>query len=177
MIILWIILILVILILGYDKIYRNLQKIRNIRLLQKYKIPLYKVKFKYNYHKYQIPIMPFRVNDRLYYFILDTGANINIIDKQFYENNTHYFHGCEDESDPIFGIGPNISAKKTSLNMIYGNKNFNNTEFKVVDISQITDRWNGNVNKQIVGILGCKFMEEHSFKIDFSELCIWLDRF
>jgi len=139
-----------------------------------------KIKFKRGYEKTEHPIIPIILKEHIYYVLLDTGANNNIIDytllKAIYKEDN-----LEVESTEPINCGTNSfnNVHKVKLDFqietdIYFQKC---TEyFSILDIKPTLDVISNKYEREIIGILGTKFFNDNHFRIDFDNYLITINK-
>lgn len=130
-----------------------------------------------NLDKSGLPIIKIKVEGIWGNFLLDTGANINMIDKRFVEvlkskNNSHVFEECN-----VFihgASGKDMCSQKAKFSIICNSKSFVE-EFLISDSVEHTfDAVFDQYNIKLVGVLGNKFFKEHEMSLDFKRKIIWM---
>lgn len=135
------------------------------------------IKFGENLDKSGLPIIKMKVEGIWCNFLLDTGANINMIDKRFVEvlkskNNSHVFEECN-----VFihgASGKDMCSQKAKFSIICNSKSFVE-EFLISDSVEHTfDAIFDQYNIKLIGVLGNKFFKEHEMSLDFKRKIIWM---
>lgn len=119
------------------------------------------------------PIIKMTIFDKRYNFVLDTGANINVLDssvlKDFPENAVKYTEGAG-----FIGAGDvaKQATQNCSLSMTY-NKQVFTEQFQVTNLTEMFDFIEQTEGIRIHGMLGSKFFTEHQWTLDFEKMVIW----
>ena len=122
----------------------------------------------YGLTKANLPLIPITIQDKTLCFLLDTGSNINMIDKAIY---SHF----KDISEPIgeyihFGIEGNQELNST-VKMPFSFEGCNYTPiFSVVDLDSAFSKIYEESGIPIHGLLGNKFFIEHGWVLDFDKM-------
>lgn len=135
------------------------------------------VKFDENLDKSGLPIIKMKVEDIWCNFLLDTGANINMIDRRFitaindrdksliFENCNVFVHGAS---------GANSCSQKVKVHIKCNSKSFED-EFLISDSVEHTfDAIFDQYNIKLAGVLGNEFFKEHEMSLDFKRKIIWM---
>lgn len=113
------------------------------------------------------PIIRLNLNGVEKYWIIDTGANMSLIDNDFYENNKTCFDY--------------ITSLDMTLNGVSGSKNYNAHyisaelgdsvvimhQFLTSDLSSVRKNIKNRLNIDIVGIIGSDYLDKYSYTVDF----------
>lgn len=139
---------------------------RNIKNYTTYKLYSLKSSIK----KSGIPIIKLKINNIYYNFLVDSGANVNIIDEYIYE--TELQSHCIDlnKSGGVFSNLSDLQINKiVTSSFIFHKGLYENIEFQVFDLSHT------NVNGYGIplhGILSGKFCETYRWIIDYDKLVL-----
>lgn len=117
----------------------------------------------------RIPIIQKDINNEEVLFILDSGANISIIDSTWYYNNKHMFTEAEDVNMILTGISGVVSINSK---IIYTEIDEDYVVFTITDLVPVTQ----NLNKQgfkIVGILGSDYLKDNNLIIDYKKQAVY----
>jgi hypothetical protein len=134
----------------------------------------YNISFNYSYNKIKVPLIKFQWQGELYYFLLDTGSNVNIIDSKFFEQHKTNMKVTSDKSE-ILSLGNGyFPTEKVHLDLNYSKVSFPYTMFVVSDLSASFNEIERMIKQPVIGIIGSPFLREHGFKIDFTALAVWI---
>jgi hypothetical protein len=118
----------------------------------------------------KIPVITFKQGNRDLHFIVDTGADINVIHKGTLDEIQHIVlpttvstYTVTGESEPNQVVGIIFSYKDNEYK----------EGFQVIDMSPVIKGMNQECNITIDGIIGSKFMKKYKYIIDFKELLIY----
>lgn len=141
-------------------------------------ISLFAVSFSQGFKSPQVPIATFRQGNKNFRFLLDTGSEHNVINKdalQFLE------HEMIDEGDlkrTLSGVGgteevQNCYIKFSCTNEENGESETYCTNFLVTDLSAPFDDIMEQHGIQLHGIIGSMFLKEHNVIMDFKNLAAY----
>lgn len=117
-----------------------------------------------NDERVKIPIVEKKIDNESYLFVIDSGANISIIDSSFYHDNQNLFQ-LKDEIDLVFtGLS---SQREVKSKIVYTQINNKGTLFAVSNIYPIIYSLS-IYNYKIVGILGSDYLLENKLIIDYN---------
>ena len=104
-------------------------------------------------------------------FLLDTGSNINVLDKRVAEffqlsggtNQQHQF-GIDGTLQTTDVVEMTFSLEEREYK----------ADFSVMDLSSAFGKVEEESGIQIHGLLGCSFMEQQKWGLDFEKLCLFI---
>lgn len=170
----WLALVLTIVVGGFYLIYTSISNTFNRDF--KYQINLHKEGFR----RSQFPIVKVKIRDSYKFFIVDSGANINMMSKSCYKEIVG--KGSIKGSKPmqVSGIGSE-SSDANIMPMVLETIKVGDDSFE--EEFGILDSWE-HAREQaakasglpIVGVLGSPFCKTAKWVIDFEELVIWVKR-
>lgn len=117
----------------------------------------------------RIPIIQKDINNEKVLFILDSGANISIIDSTWYYNNKHMFTEAEDINMVLTGISGVVSINSK---IIYTEIDEDYVVFTITNLIPVTQ----NLSRQgfkIVGILGSDYLKDNNLIIDYKKQAVY----
>ena len=117
----------------------------------------------------RIPIIQKDINNKEVLFILDSGANISIIDSTWYYNNRQVFTETEDVNMVLIGISGIVSINSK---IVYTEIDEDYVVFAITDLVPVTQ----NLSKQgfkIVGILGSDYLMDNNLIIDYKKQAVY----
>lgn len=123
-----------------------------------------------------LPIIKMTIMGVRYNFLLDTGANVNVLDDVFV--NTLLEKGINpvySSGDTIFGSSkPTECKNKIELSFSYNNKNYTENFIVSEDVKNTFNLIKSEYNIEIVGILGSTFFTKHKMSLDFNRSVLWI---
>ena len=102
-------------------------------------------------------------------FLLDTGSNINVLDKRVAE----FFQlsgGTAQQQQ--FGIDGTLQTTDVVEMTFSLEEREYKADFSVMDLSSAFGKVEEESGIQIHGLLGCSFMEQQKWVLDFEKLCL-----
>ena len=114
----------------------------------------------------KFPIITFSNNNRLFNFLIDTGASYSVIDSAILDEFDYKV--IEDAKGTTYGIDGNL----VNVSYILANLKLGNNEFKeAFQVMRVPafDNLKEKNNIIIVGILGSVFLDRYNFMVDFSD--------
>lgn len=137
----------------------------------------YKSSFTKYFHKLKVPIIKLKIGGDLRYFLIDSGAESNVLDKAIFEKlPKNSFTKLSEASDITSIAGNAVETFKISTNLSYKKEVYDNVEFNIVDLANVIEVVKSKSNINIVGILGSSFFSTYKWLIDFDERCIWISQ-
>ena len=123
--------------------------------------------FKESMNLTELPIVTFYNGSTKLNFLLDTGANLCVINSRIIDSLNYK---KLDEKGSIFGMeGNSVDIDYISMDFTYNSKSYSSS-FQVVDMQEAFDRIKQESGVTVHGILGSKFFEEYKYVLDFKEL-------
>lgn len=123
--------------------------------------------FKESMNLTELPIVTFYNGSTKLNFLLDTGANLCVINSRIIDSLNYK---KLDEKGSVFGMeGNSVDIDYISMDFTYNSKSYSSS-FQVVDIQEAFDRIKQESGVTVHGILGSKFFEEYKYVLDFKEL-------
>lgn len=123
--------------------------------------------FKESMNLTELPIVTFYNGSTKLNFLLDTGANLCVINSRIIDSLNYK---KLDEKGSVFGMeGNSVDIDYISMDFTYNNKSYSSS-FQVVDMQEAFDRIKQESGVTVHGILGSKFFEEYKYVLDFKEL-------
>lgn len=170
---LWLLCVIMIIVGGFTIIYKAIKN--NINTNYRYSINLYKEGF----DKTNFPLIKLRIRNKYRYFLIDTGANINLISKTAYKSIVGKGQVKLVDNNVVSGMG--TTETTNAVPVIEDTISVGRDRF--VEHFTISDDWDF-ARKQIsdvagvdiVGILGSKFFKKAKWVLDFEELVIWVKK-
>ena len=157
---------IVLLILGFGLAFLVNDIVRRVKTSDKYKVC-----FKKGFKKCGLPLIKLKINGKLEWFLLDTGANANYLKES-------YFNGIEVQPKSIGKTTANDSNNELNVNdyefdLSYNRSLFSSEKFSVTTLNTFNDLFHGY---NIVGIIGSPFFEKNKWAFDFDSLVIWINK-
>lgn len=126
--------------------------------------------FKESMNLTELPIVTFYNGSTKLNFLLDTGANLCVINSRIIDSLNYK---KLDEKGSVFGMeGNSVDIDYISMGFTYNNKSYSSS-FQVVDMQEAFDRIKQESGVTVHGILGSKFFEEYKYVLDFKELIVY----
>lgn len=134
----------------------------------------YSICFKKVYDKTNLPLAQLKVNGKLEWFLIDTGATLNLIRED-------YLTGCGkkiefvDSTDSIFTGSDKIISKTCVLDVHHKDINFKAEKFSIAQLNAFVVNetiWGFNV----VGIIGGQLLREYKWTVDYDKMIMTLNK-
>lgn len=114
-----------------------------------------------------LPIVTFYQGDRKYNFLLDTGANLSVINQATLENIEHTLL---EKTSNLYGVdGINREVSFATVDLVYKSNSYTE-EFQVLDMQNTIDQVKAESGVNMVGIIGNEFFRKYKYVLDFDEL-------
>lgn len=121
----------------------------------------------------KLPIIPIKVGNKRMNFVVDSGSDLNHINKNDLKKVKHTM--LEKYSELYGKEGNKVLVPYCSLNLVYTKDcKFNDVEFLVTDLSGAFDNMEKEHNIKVHGIIGSQFLRDMGFVIDYAESTIYL---
>lgn len=130
-----------------------------------------RLEFRNDYHNHKLPVIKLNFNGEKYNFLIDTGADINILNKPVFDVISN--GNIEVASNGLITTaGSDVVSEKAVVSFKYGNKNFTE-EFVLMDVTSSFQSIFNDKNMQLHGVLGSEFFKKHKWSVDFDNMVIW----
>lgn len=131
----------------------------------------YRVCFKKGFKKCGLPLIKLKINGKLEWFLLDTGANANYLKES-------YFNEIEVKPRMISLTESRDSNNKLktsdyAFSLSYNKANLGEEKFSVTTLNTFNEPFHGY---NIVGIIGSPFFERNKWSFDFENLVVWINK-
>ena len=114
-----------------------------------------------------LPIVTFYQGDRKYNFLLDTGANLSVINQATLENIEHTLL---EKTGNLYGVdGINREVSFATVDLVYKSNSYTE-EFQVLDMQNTIDQVKAESGVNMVGIISNEFFRKYKYVLDFDEL-------
>ena len=118
-----------------------------------------------------LPLLIVKAQAKNLCFLLDTGSNINVLDKRVAE----FFQlsgGTAQQQQ--FGIDGELRTSNIVEFSFFLEEREYKSDFSVMDLSSAFGKVEEESGIQIHGLLGCSFMEQQKWVLDFENLTLCL---
>ena len=119
--------------------------------------------------KVGLPLLIVKAQAKNLCFLLDTGSNINVLDKRVAE----FFRlPAGSTQHRQFGIDGTLQITDVVKLTFSLEEREYKADFSVMDLSSAFGKVEEESDIQIHGLLGCSFMEQQKWVLDFEKLCL-----
>lgn len=119
--------------------------------------------------KLGLPLLIVKAQAKNLCFLLDTGSNINVLDKkvaEFFQLSSGTVQRQQ------FGIDGTLQITDVvEMTFLLEEREYK-AAFSVMDLSSAFGKVEEESGIQIHGLLGCSFMEQQKWVLDFEKLCL-----
>lgn len=129
------------------------------------------LEFSNNYKTHKLPFISLNFNGQKYNFLLDTGADVNVINESAFNvisNGTIQLI----PNGLIITAGTDVMSQKANVPFKYINKKFEET-FAIMNLDANFNFLHKKHGVLLHGILGSNFFEAHRWSIDFENMVLW----
>ncbi len=136
------------------------------------------ISFNENYLKgnSELPVMELRIEGRVCNFLLDSGANINILNEDIFNEINHDGHIeliKAKKGDVVFGNGPIAFPGVAKLNFSHKRTKFEEN-FDIVNTNACFDQIFKDTGVRIDGVIGNQFFKKNQWSLDFDKMVVWV---
>ena len=118
-----------------------------------------------------LPLLIVKAQAKHLCFLLDTGSNINVLDKRVAE----FFQlSGRTTQQQQFGIDGTLQTTEVVEMTFSLEEREYKADFSVMDLSSAFGKVEDETGIQIHGLLGCSFMEQQKWILDFENLTLCL---
>ena len=136
------------------------------------KIYRYDINFKDNWKTCGLPLIKLKINDKLEYFLIDSGASVNMIKQSYFDLIINKPIITKDNKKLHTGSIA-IKADLCNFSLSYKNAKFPDETFNIIKLETF-DTLKKAYGYNIVGIIGSPFMGKYNWSMDFEDLIIWI---
>lgn len=123
--------------------------------------------FKKGFTSPNLPITTFMQGDKKLNFLLDTGSDMNTIDKNVVEKLQ--YRKIDDTVTHVTGVGGRQTVESCIIEFSYGDKKFE-TEFLITDLKEAFGHLEDACGIPLHGLIGSSFLRENNLILDFQNL-------
>lgn len=117
-----------------------------------------------------LPLLIVQAQAKNLCFLLDTGSNVNVLDRRVAE----FFQlSGETAKQRQFGIDGELQTTDVVELAFSLEEQEYKANFSVMDLSSAFGKVEEESGIQIHGLLGCSFMEQQKWILDFEKLCLY----
>lgn len=127
--------------------------------------------FQYSLFQIGLPLLIVKVQAKNLCFLLDTGSNINVLDKKVAEFFQLSGGTVQQRQFGIDGTFQTTDVVKLTFSL---EERVYKADFSVMDLSSAFGKVEEESGIQIHGLLGCSFMEQQKWVLDFEKLCLFI---
>ena len=110
------------------------------------------------------------IDGKKYNFLIDTGANVNLLDSKVYEDVKHLCIPTTDQTEVRFQSNEAQIANSVVLDFVLIDMLYKNTEFCVSDCSSFNAKEVYDID--LHGILGSVFLKQHNWIVNYEKLFV-----
>ena len=131
----------------------------------------YKVCFKKGFKKCGLPLIKLKINGKLEWFLLDTGANANYLKQSYFDTIElkPKMIGLTKSNDS----NNELQTSDYKFSLSYNKADLGEEKFSVTTLNTFNELFHGY---NIVGIIGSPFFERNKWSFDFEELVVWINK-
>lgn len=132
------------------------------------------ISFQQGFELAELPIVTFSQGINKFNFLLDTGANNNIIDKRVLDFIK--YEPVNYTSDIMGFEGNKVNVELCTITLSYNDKDYS-FFYLICDMSKVFDQVKKDNDVIIHGIIGSKFFHEFHFVLDFESMKMYRKTF
>lgn len=123
----------------------------------------------------ELPIIRINVEGTMCNLLLDTGANINILNESVFDkiNKNQTIKVVKAEEHITVGSGSMEQTGVAKLNFAHQKLKFVQ-EFDILNMSAAVDQIAHRTGITVDGILGSKFFKDNQWSLDFDTMVVWV---
>lgn len=121
------------------------------------------------------PIIEMDLNGKPQFWVIDTGANLSLIDQNFFNENEKDFHYLDNIDMTLNGISGSMDYQADYVGGVMGKgaKKFYHN-FLTSDLTGVIDNIRDRNGIEIAGIIGADFLSKYKYAIDFKNELIFI---
>lgn len=114
------------------------------------------------------PIVKIPVNNEGKYFIIDTGANMSLIDETYYLKNSEDFQFIKNIDLTIQGISGGKDVQSAYIIGELGDSLKIKHQFMTSDLKGVISNIKSSCGREVIGIIGADYLRRYDFSVDFK---------
>ena len=134
----------------------------------------YDINFRDNWKTCGLPLIKLKINGKLEFFLIDSGASVNMIKQSYFDAIIDKPVITEDKTELHTG-GNAVHADLCNFSLSYKTAKFPDEIFNMIDLEAF-DALKKAYGYNIVGIVGSPFLGKYKWSIDFDNLVIWIKK-
>lgn len=131
-----------------------------------------KLTFKKDFEKHRLPIIRLVFFGVEYNFLLDTGADVNLINESVFDKIKALYSVNSTDNKSIITASGLEKSTKTNLEFSTSDSKFNE-EFVIMNLDNTFNMVLHDNAIQLHGVLGSKFFLDNKWSLDFNNMVIW----
>ena len=108
------------------------------------------------------PIIKLKLNGKDKHWIVDTGANMSLIDEEFYQENENEFEYITDFDMTLNGVSGSKNYVARYVSCELGDSITIVHQFLTSDLSGVKENIKSRLNVDVVGIIGSDYLDRYS---------------
>lgn len=122
-----------------------------------------------NHEQVRIPIIQKKINNIPVLFILDSGANMSLLDSTWYYNNSHLFFYDDEVAMTLTGVSGVVYTNSKIVYTVIDN------DYVVFTTSNLTPVIKNLTDQgfNVVGILGSDYLKDNYLIIDYNKQAVY----
>lgn len=134
------------------------------------------LKYKFNFESYfrkcGFPIVPLKIDNKMCFFLVDTGSSLNLIKKTFIDELSEDIEIIENQNQIHTAAGI-VQSQLINFNIEYKSRKYKQEEFNIAELN-VFEYHKDYYGYNIVGIIGSPFMKKYNWIINFDKMNIYL---
>lgn len=120
-----------------------------------------------------IPIIKVKVGESNKYFIVDTGANMSMIDESYYLKHRDDFIFLKELDMTLSGINGGKDVNAAYIMAELGDSLKIKHQFITSDLKSVVNNIKSSCGVEIVGIIGADYLMKYEFSVDFKNNAVY----
>lgn len=122
------------------------------------------------------PVIRMNLNGSPRYWIVDTGANMSIIDSKYYHDNEGEFTYLTDIDLTLNGVSGSKSYEAFYVSGKIGDSIVITHQFLTNDLAGVRANIKDRLNVDVIGILGADYLDRYSYTVDFYNKSLYIHK-
>lgn len=131
-----------------------------------------KLEFKNDFQNHNLPIVKLKFGDTKYNFLIDTGADVNLVNKSLFDILNVNNDITSKERGLVITASGEEKSTEAILDFKYGNTKFQE-RMVIMDLDSAFAAILEDNKIQLHGVLGSTFFNKHKWAIDFDNMIVW----
>lgn len=125
---------------------------------------------KYDLHT---PLIQMKLNGKVQFWIVDTGANMSLLDEKFYSEHQDDVTFLRSVDMNLHGVSGSTTYTSSYVLGYLGKDGYFAQQFLTSDLTSVRRSVKSSTGYDVAGILGADYLERYAFTVDFYNRSVY----